>query len=178
MHWGAPTSDLSLLNVMRYIKNLGGLEPMLAVEGGDQQDRFKDTAQSFAQTFADQLGSRVIVNAPVQRIITQDERRRRVVDHVVHLYGEAARNPIDYTDFSWGNDSFAPGGPNPAVGPKAWTTFGPFLREPVGRVHWAGTETADETSGTMNGAILSGQRAAREVTELLGQTWPKGETPH
>jgi monoamine oxidase len=87
--------------------------------------------------------------------------------HLIHLYGEPARHAIDYTDFSWGNDSFAPGGPNPAVGPKTWTTFGPYLRQPVGRVHWAGTETADETSGTMNGAILSGQRAATEVAARL-----------
>ncbi|WP_345147467.1 FAD-dependent oxidoreductase [Nonomuraea rubra] len=33
--------------------------------------------------------------------------------------------------------------------------------------HWAGTETADETSGTMNGAILSGRRAATEVAARL-----------
>lgn len=61
----------------------------------------------------------------------------------VVLIGDSAHRFIDYADFSWGNYSFAPGGPNPAVGPKAWTTFGRFLREPVGHVHWAGTETAD-----------------------------------
>ncbi|WP_430640994.1 flavin monoamine oxidase family protein [Couchioplanes caeruleus] len=97
----------------------------------------------------------------------ENERRRRVIHHLAHFYGEPAQHAVDYTDFSWGNDVLAPGGPNPALGPKAWTTFGKFLREPVGLVHWAGTETADETSGTMNGAILSGQRAATEVAARL-----------
>src|SRR5699024_12671814 len=87
--------------------------------------------------------------------------------HLVNLYGKAAHHNIDYTDFSWGNDTFAPGGPNPAVAPETWTTLGRFLHEPVGRVHWAGTETADETSGTVNGAILAGQRAATEVSARL-----------
>lgn len=277
VHWGAPPADLSLLNVMRYIRTLGGLEHMLAVEGGDQQDRVLGTTYTLVSGLAESLGSRVVVGSAVQRIETagdrvtvhtgtdridaryvvvtaapahrstiafspplpaqhygmsrswrlgalskafvaydrpfwrdaglsgeslsddstvfltfdvspgpdgpgvlmafcdargfdglgEAERRRRVVRHLVHLYGERARQHIDYTDFAWGNDDFAPGGPNPAVGPGAWTSFGRFLREPVGRVHWAGSETADATSGTMNGAILSGQRAAGEVAARL-----------
>ena len=41
--------------------------------------------------------------------------------------------------------------------------FGPALRTPVGRIHWAGTETSDYWSGYMDGAVRSGERAAREV---------------
>ncbi|MGZ2356751.1 FAD-dependent oxidoreductase [Streptomyces sp. 372A] len=277
VQWGAPVSDVSLFNALRYIKNLGGIEFMLTVKGGDQQDRVLGTTHTLVSRLADTLEDRLLVDSPVERITTfddcvsvetgthtidaryvivtaspthrstieftpplpqrhyglarswrlgalskafvaydrpfwrdeglsgegmsddetvfltfdvspeatgpgilmvfcdargfdaydSDERRHRVMRHLIHLYGEPARHAIDYTDFSWGNDSFAPGGPNPAVGPKAWTTFGPFLREPVGRVHWAGTETADETSGSMNGAILSGRRAATEVAERL-----------
>lgn len=96
-----------------------------------------------------------------------DERRTRVLRQLRHLYGDDASRPIDYVDFCWGNDVVAPGGPNPAPGPNAWTSFGRFLREPVGLVHWAGTETADAFSGTMNGAILSGKRAAEEVKSRL-----------
>ncbi|MBO2463246.1 FAD-dependent oxidoreductase [Actinomadura violacea] len=39
--------------------------------------------------------------------------------------------------------------------------------EPVGDVHWAGTETAGEHAGYIEGAIESGERAAREVVESL-----------
>ena len=41
------------------------------------------------------------------------------------------------------------------------------VREPVGRIHWAGTETATEWAGYMDGAIESGQRAAAEVLAAL-----------
>lgn len=38
-----------------------------------------------------------------------------------------------------------------------------IIREPVGRIYFAGTETATEWSGYMEGAIQAGERAAREV---------------
>jgi len=47
------------------------------------------------------------------------------------------------------------------------TRYGPWLREPVGPIHWAGTETADEWTGFLDGAVRSGQRAADEITALL-----------
>ena len=45
--------------------------------------------------------------------------------------------------------------------------YGPALREPVGRIHWAGTETADFWQGYMDGAVRSGERAAAEVLAAL-----------
>jgi len=44
-----------------------------------------------------------------------------------------------------------------------WTSLGPSIREPQGRIHWAGTETATVWSGYIDGAIQSGKRAAREI---------------
>ena len=43
--------------------------------------------------------------------------------------------------------------------------FGAALRKPIGRIHWAGTETATVSHGTIDGAIRSGERAALEVVE-------------
>ena len=51
--------------------------------------------------------------------------------------------------------------------PGTWTQFGPALRRPVGLLHWAGTETATEWSGYMDGAVQSGKRAAAEVLDTL-----------
>jgi monoamine oxidase len=83
------------------------------------------------------------------------------------LFGPDAENPIEYLDHCWGAESFAPGGPTAAVPPGAWTEFGPLLREPVGPLHWASTETADEWTGFLDGAVRSGQRAAAEVAAAL-----------
>ncbi|MFI6515384.1 FAD-dependent oxidoreductase [Spirillospora sp. NPDC050679] len=43
----------------------------------------------------------------------------------------------------------------------------PMPSEPVGDLHWAGTETASEHAGYIEGAIESGERAAHEVIESL-----------
>lgn len=90
-------------------------------------------------------------------------RRKRVVEQLVDLYGAQAGAPIDYIDHCWGTDDFAPGGPNPAVAPYATTSYAGALTEPHGRVDWAGVETAGEWAGTMNGAVLTGLRAAERV---------------
>jgi len=45
------------------------------------------------------------------------------------------------------------------------TSFGPFLRQSFGKIHFAGTETAREWTGYMNGAVEAGQRAAFEVLD-------------
>jgi monoamine oxidase len=49
--------------------------------------------------------------------------------------------------------------------PGTLTRYGPLLREPFGRVHWAGTETATISHGAIDGAVRSGERAAAEILE-------------
>lgn len=103
------------------------------------------------------------------------QRREKVLECFAALFGEEARNPIDYTDQRWGAEDFAPGGPTAAVPPGSWTQFGPLLRQPVGPLHWAGTETADEWTGFMDGAVRSGQRAAAEVIQSLDDQAARNE---
>ncbi|MEU7046654.1 FAD-dependent oxidoreductase [Streptomyces varsoviensis] len=105
-----------------------------------------------------------------------EDRRRRVIDQLVELYGPQAGTPIDYLDHCWGAESepFAPGCPNPAVSPYASVSYGSALTEPHGRVHWAGVETAGEWAGTMNGAVLTGRRAAERVAQRLGERSDNG----
>ena len=45
----------------------------------------------------------------------------------------------------------------------------PGAARAVGRIHWAGTETATVWTGYMDGAVQSGKRAAAEV---LAELWP------
>ena len=47
--------------------------------------------------------------------------------------------------------------------PGVLTQYGRRLREPVGRVHWAGTETASTSYGAMDGAVRSGERVCEEI---------------
>ena len=52
---------------------------------------------------------------------------------------------------------------SPSCRPGVLLEYGTALREPVGRVHWAGTETSTYWFGYMDGAVRSGERVADEV---------------
>ena len=90
-------------------------------------------------------------------------RRQAVLDSLATYFGKAAREPLDYVDYNWLADPWARGGYTGVMGPGIMTTLGLALRAPVGRVHWAGTETATRWCGYIEGALLSGERAAAEV---------------
>jgi monoamine oxidase len=91
------------------------------------------------------------------------ERREEVIGGFVRLFGPRAAAPLDFLEQSWADEVFSAGGPTSNFGPGGWTAYGPVLRRAVGRVHWAGTETATFWSGYMEGALQSGERAAAEV---------------
>jgi monoamine oxidase len=99
-----------------------------------------------------------------------DARRSRALECFANLFGEDALHPIDYVDHRWGAETFAAGGPTAAVPPGSWTAYGQWLRRPVGGIFWAGTETADQWTGFLDGAVRSGQRAAAEVAAHLAPT--------
>lgn len=271
--WGCELDQISMLHAARYVAAAGGLDRLLGVQGGAQQDRFVGGSHQIAEAMAAELGSRVVTGAVVRHIewdaagaivhtddghadarsvivaippahraditfapalpaghrrlarvwpqgrltkvfaayptpfwradgrsgetlsdagpvsITFDvsprpegpgillgfvhcvdfdtlpveQRRRLVLETFASLFGAAALQPIDYLDHRWGAECFAAGGPTAAVPPGSWTECGRLLREPVGPIHWAGTETADEWTGFLDGAVRSGQRAAAEV---------------
>jgi monoamine oxidase len=275
--WGAEPDEVSMLHAVRYVKAAGGIDRMLDVVGGAQQDHFPGGTQQLADKMAADLGDRVRLNAAVSRIewsddavavtstagvvearraivaippahrlavdiapappieyqqLTQrwpqgalskayavysrpfwrdaghsgqalsdegpvfitfdvspgddgpgvllgfvdardfdalpaEQRREKALESFTALFGVGAENPIDYLDHCWGAEPFAPGGPTAAVPPGSWTQFGPLLRKPVGPLHWAGTETADEWTGFLDGAVRSGRRAAAEVAAAL-----------
>lgn len=96
------------------------------------------------------------------------ERRAAILDALARLFGEPARSPDDYYEKDWSADAWTGGCYHGLGPPRAWTEHGPALRTPVGPLHWAGSELATWGLGTMEGAIDSGRRAAREVARALG----------
>jgi monoamine oxidase len=98
---------------------------------------------------------------------SRDERRARVVEDIARYLGPEARAPIDYVDEVWPANAWQRGAYLAAPGPGVLTHFGQALREPVGRIHWAGTETADVSIGYFEGAIQSGGRVADDCIKLL-----------
>jgi monoamine oxidase len=91
------------------------------------------------------------------------ERRAPVLACLERLFGPRAARPLEYAEQTWAEEEWSGGGPTSNFGPGGWTECGPALREPAGRLHWAGTETATVWSGYMEGALQAGERVAAEV---------------
>lgn len=99
--------------------------------------------------------------------VPADTRRAAVLDAFAGFFGEEARHPIDYADKDWTSDPWTRGCYASILGPGVWTTLGENLRQPIGPLHVAGTETAIQGFGYIEGALEAGMRASDEVRAVL-----------
>jgi monoamine oxidase len=99
--------------------------------------------------------------------LSRAARRQAVLDNFVAFFGEAARTPTDSFEMDWTNEAWTRGCPVGHTGRNVLRKYGPALRVPVGRIHWAGTEVATFWNGYMDGAVRSGEAAAEEVLRRL-----------
>lgn len=97
--------------------------------------------------------------------LNAEQRRDLVLDGFATYFGEQARRPLEYIDQDWAEEEWIRGGYGAHLGPGVWTQYGHLLREPEGRVHWAGAETSPVWNGYMDGAIRSGERVAEEIIQ-------------
>jgi monoamine oxidase len=97
--------------------------------------------------------------------VAPEERRDAVVRSLGELFGPKARAPVDYVELDWSAEEWTRGCYGAHFPTGVWTQYGRALREPVGRIHWAGAELATVWAGYMDGAVQSGERAAAEVLD-------------
>ena len=95
------------------------------------------------------------------------ERRALALGCFATYFGERALHPGEYVEQDWTAEEFSRGCYGGRMGTGVWTRYAQALSEPVGRIHWAGTETADVWNGYMDGAVRSGERAAEEALTAL-----------
>ncbi|WP_280243158.1 flavin monoamine oxidase family protein [Nocardia abscessus] len=110
----------------------------------------------------------VIIEGPIARQVGRlddAERRGAVLGALVERFGRKASSPVDYVEQNWSAERYSGGGMLSHAPTGVLTQFGHALREPCGRIHWAGTESSAVMCGWIDGAIRSGERAASEVLE-------------
>jgi monoamine oxidase len=95
--------------------------------------------------------------------LSPDRRKERVISDLVDLFGADAENSADYAEALWPQDQLSGGAYNAYLPPGGWSSFGSAIREPFGRISWAGSETATEWYGYLEGAAAAGERAAEEI---------------
>jgi monoamine oxidase len=113
--------------------------------------------------------------------MSRAERKSQVLKEMSHRFGADAEQlseriqfpavlpqnpePDSYFEFNWSMDEWTRGDFAGCMGPGVWTGhgFGPAIRDPVGRVHWAGVDTSTYPYHCVSGATQSGERAAKEA---------------
>jgi monoamine oxidase len=100
-------------------------------------------------------------------MLNEPKRKESILHSFTTYFGEEASSPITYIDQSWTEEEWSRGCYTGVMAPHTMTSLGHLLRIPVGDIHFAGTETSPVWNGYMEGAVLSGERAAREVLESL-----------
>jgi monoamine oxidase len=110
----------------------------------------------------------VIIEGPTARDLCAfdaADRRTIILDELAKRLGAKAHSPIDFIEQNWTLERYSGGGMISHAPPGVLTEFGPALREPCGRIHWAGTESSAVMCGWVDGAVRSGERAATEVMQ-------------
>jgi monoamine oxidase len=100
-------------------------------------------------------------------LLSKADRRSRILGELAQFWGAEAEKPKAFFDTRWPAQRWNRGGPVGIHSAGSLVANGPALRAPVGRIHWASTETSTYWNGYMDGAVRSGQRAATEVLDAL-----------
>jgi monoamine oxidase len=102
-------------------------------------------------------------DARVYSTLSAGQRRGRSLACFARYFGPEAAKPLAYVEKNWSEEPWTRGCYVGYTPPGVLTEYGPWIRKPVGRIHWAGAETSEHWNGYMDGAVRSGERAAAEV---------------
>jgi monoamine oxidase len=100
------------------------------------------------------------------RRLAPAERDAAILADLAAYWGEPAAAPEQLIVHDWNAEPWTTGAFTAYLVPGAWTTVGAALREPVGRVFWAGSEAASRWPGYFEGAIQAGLDAAAAVLQV------------
>jgi monoamine oxidase len=90
-------------------------------------------------------------------------REREILASLGRLLGPDAAKPDAFVIQDWQQEEWTTGCYAAFFPPGGLSSYGAAFRDPCGRIHWAGTESAGEWNGYMEGALRSGKRAAAEM---------------
>jgi len=102
---------------------------------------------------------------------TAAERRRVILAQLARYFGDEALEPLELVEHDWVADPFTRGCPIASYGRAVLSSFGVARRlqerDPAwgDALLWAGTETAEVSTGFIDGAVRAGLRAAGEAAE-------------
>uniref|UniRef100_UPI0023DCFDA7 amine oxidase [flavin-containing] A n=1 Tax=Callithrix jacchus TaxID=9483 RepID=UPI0023DCFDA7 len=104
----------------------------------------------------------------------KEERKKKICELYAKVLGSQKElQPVHYEEKNWCEEQYSGGCYTAYFPPGIMTQYGRVIRQPVDKIFFAGTETATQWSGYMEGAVEAGERAAREVLHALGKVAKK-----
>ena len=94
-------------------------------------------------------------------------RRRAVLKSLARYFGPDALHPVHYVDLAWATEPFTRGAYGSFNPPGVLTSLRDAATTATGLLHFAGADMSPQWPGYMDGAIRSGERAAREALAAL-----------
>ncbi len=95
-------------------------------------------------------------------------QREQTLAAFARCFGAEAMTPVEWIVQDWTTDVWTGGGGPTVVAPPGWiTSHGAAYAQPQGAIHFAGTECAGYWTGYMEGAVRSGERAAKAILESI-----------
>ncbi|XP_071957268.1 amine oxidase [flavin-containing]-like isoform X2 [Antedon mediterranea] len=102
--------------------------------------------------------------------LTKDQRINKICQYFAKAFDSSeALYPVYYVEKNWMEEPYVGGCYTTVFHPGTLYRYGRELRKPVGCIHFGGTETASKWAGYMDGAVESGERAAREILYKEGK---------
>ncbi|WP_126147090.1 flavin monoamine oxidase family protein [Synechococcus elongatus] len=98
----------------------------------------------------------------VLRLSARD-RRQQLLASLQGRFGDRILKPVFYQEMNWAMQPWTKGCYAGYLAPGATYLFKSAVRDPIGPLHWAGTETASQWPTFIDGAIRSGERAAQAI---------------
>ncbi len=95
------------------------------------------------------------------------EIKTMVVAALTSYFGSKASEPSQFFIANWQVQPWSRGCFAGVMPTGVWTGYQNEIRQPVDRIHWAGTELASKWTAYMDGAVSSGETAAATVLKLL-----------
>jgi len=105
------------------------------------------------------------LNADALGRLSDDERQAKILASIASYFGPQAEQPITYVESDWQHQELTGGAYATSFAMGFLARYGPYLRVPVGPLHFGSSDVAGLGYQHVDGAIRMGDRLAQEILE-------------
>lgn len=109
-------------------------------------------------------------NADAMFEISAEERKKKILTAMAEFLGPEILEPVAYYESDWGAEEWTRGAYAASYDLGGLSRWGKYNTDPVGPIHFACSDIAGEGYQHVDGAIRMGQKVAKDIAKLLGES--------